>query len=73
MDWTEHSKSRATIKLGSQPTGYSIFKYDEMSKENLPLMGIIYRNSLSSSTWLLPLPQINHQVSRKKIFPVFEA
>lgn len=68
----KYPENRATVKLGSQPTGYSIFKYDEVSKEKLLLMGIIHPRYLSSFHLLLLLPLINNQVSKNESSPVWK-
>lgn len=48
MNWMKYPENSPTIKLGSQPTGQSIFKYDKMAKEKLLWMGIRHLNSSSS-------------------------
>lgn len=66
MDWIKHSKSRAMVKLCSQPTGYYIFKYDEMAKEKLLLMEITCPNSFSS--FHLAIIKSTVKCQRRKVF-----
>ena len=68
----KYPENRATVKLGSQPTGYSSFKYDEVTKEKLLLMGVTHPKYLPSFHLLLLLPLINNQVSKNESFPVWK-